>query len=116
VKGAPAIPPKYGTLNEMLAAAAQTDVSFVFVNNNEEDQQVPLARIRAHALSIAADLMRLGVQKSDRVAIVLPTSPDFVECFFGVRARALSRFRCIRRCGSDDSTNITRGRRPCCRR
>ncbi len=84
MKGPPAIAPKFATVNEMLAAAAQTDVSFVFVDGNEAERKVPLAQIRDHALSIAADLVRLGVQKGDRVAIVLPTSPDFVECFFGV--------------------------------
>jgi fatty-acyl-CoA synthase len=84
VKGPPAIAPKFATVNEMLAAAAQKNVSFVFVDGNEADHKVPLAQIRDRALSIAADLVRLGVQKGDCVAIVLPTSPDFVECFFGV--------------------------------
>ena len=68
----------------MLAAAAQTDVSLVFVDNKEDEREVPMAEIREHALSIAVDLMRLGVEKGDRVAIVLPTCPAFVECFFGV--------------------------------
>ncbi|MCW2653201.1 MAG: acyl-CoA synthetase (AMP-forming)/AMP-acid ligase [Mycobacterium sp.] len=82
--GAPAVRPKHETLNDMLAAAAQNDVSLFFVNRKEEDQEVPMARVREHALSIAADLMGRGVRKGDRVALVLPTSPQFVECFFGV--------------------------------
>jgi fatty-acyl-CoA synthase len=84
VRGAPAFHPKHETLNEMLAAAAQSGVSLFFVNRKEEDQEVPMARVREHALSIAADLMGRGVRKGDRVALVLPTSPEFVECFFGV--------------------------------
>jgi fatty-acyl-CoA synthase len=83
VRGAPAIEPKYETLNEMLAAAAQTGVSLVFVNRKEEDLEVPVARIRERALSIAADLRNRGVRNGDRVALVLPTCPEFVECFFG---------------------------------
>jgi acyl-CoA synthetase (AMP-forming)/AMP-acid ligase II len=84
MRGAPAIRPKHETLNDMLAAAAQSGVSLFFVNRKEEDLEVPMARIRQHALSIAADLRGRGVQKGDRVALVLPTCPEFVECLFGV--------------------------------
>ncbi|MDT5192209.1 MAG: hypothetical protein QOI28_4460 [Mycobacterium sp.] len=84
MRGAPAIHPKHETLNEMLEAAAQTRVSLFFVNRKEEDQEVPMARVRERALSIAADLTGRGVRKGDRVALVLPTCPEFVECFFGV--------------------------------
>jgi acyl-CoA synthetase (AMP-forming)/AMP-acid ligase II len=84
VKGAPAIPPKYETLNAMLAAAAQSRESLIFVNRREQEEAVSMARIRQRALSIAADLMDRGVRKGDRVALVLPTSPQFVETLFGV--------------------------------
>ena len=84
MRGAPAIRPKYATLIEMLDAAAQSDLGLVFVNRKEQDQDVPFARIREQALSVAADLVRRGVRKGDRVALVLPTCPEFVECFFGV--------------------------------
>ena len=84
MRGAPAIRPKYATLVEMLDAAAQSDLGLVFVNRKEQDQDVPFARIREQALSVAADLVRRGVRKGDRVALVLPTSPEFVQCFFGV--------------------------------
>jgi acyl-CoA synthetase (AMP-forming)/AMP-acid ligase II len=84
VRSTPAIEPKYKTLDEVLAAAAQTPTSLTFVNANEEDQRVPMTRVREKALSIAADLAARGVRKGDRVALVLPTCPAFVECFFGV--------------------------------
>ncbi|MDT5260442.1 MAG: hypothetical protein QOD10_5522 [Mycobacterium sp.] len=83
MRGAPAIEPKHETLNDMLAAAAQTGESLFFVNRKEQDLEVPMARIRERALSIAADLRNRGVRKGDRVALVLPTCPEFVECFFG---------------------------------
>ncbi|MGO9030654.1 fatty acyl-AMP ligase [Mycobacterium sp.] len=83
MRGAPAIRPKDATLTEMLAAAAQTQVSLFFVNRKEQDYEVPMARVRERALSIAADLMARGVRKGDRVALVLPTCPEFVECLFG---------------------------------
>jgi acyl-CoA synthetase (AMP-forming)/AMP-acid ligase II len=84
VKGGAAAAPRYATLIEMLAAAAQGDASLAFVDRREEDHEVSMAAIRERALSIAAGLMDRGVRKGDRVALVLPTSPDFVECFFGV--------------------------------
>ena len=84
MRGAPAVRPKYSTLIEMLDAAARTDVSLFFVNRKEQDLEVPMARVRQRAMSIAADLMARGVRKGDRVALVLPTCPEFVECLFGV--------------------------------
>ena len=84
MRGAPAIRPKHATLTEMLAAAAQSQESLFFVNRKEQDQEVPMARVRERALSIAADLVARGVRKGDRVALVLPTCPEFVECLFGV--------------------------------
>jgi fatty-acyl-CoA synthase len=84
VRGAPPIRAEHETLNDMLFAAAQTRVSLVFVNRKEQDLHVPMAGIRERALLIAADLRSRGVRKGDRVALVLPTCPEFVECFFGV--------------------------------
>ena len=84
MKGAAAIRPKYATLTDMLAGAAQSQESLFFVDRKEQDQEVPMARVRERAQSIAADLVARGVRKGDRVALVLPTCPEFVECLFGV--------------------------------
>jgi fatty-acyl-CoA synthase len=84
MRGAPAIRPKYAMLVEMLDVAAQSDPGLVFVNRKEQDQDVSFARIREQAQSVAGDLVRRGVRKGDRVALVLPTSPEFVQCFFSV--------------------------------
>lgn len=83
MKGAPAIVPKHASLIEMLDAAAQSDLGLVFVDKKEQDHDVPFAVVREQALSVAGDLIRRGVRKGDRVALVLPTSPEFVQCFFG---------------------------------
>jgi acyl-CoA synthetase (AMP-forming)/AMP-acid ligase II len=84
MKGAPAIEPTYTTLIEMLAGAARSDRSLIFINRREQEEELSMALIQEHALSIAADLTNRGVRKGDRVAIVLPTSPAFVETLFGV--------------------------------
>jgi acyl-CoA synthetase (AMP-forming)/AMP-acid ligase II len=84
MKGAPAIRPKFETLNEMLDAAARSGESLYFVGRDETDRQVPMADIRRDARSFAAGLRDAGVVAGDRVALVLPTGPEFVGCFFGV--------------------------------
>ncbi|HTY33973.1 fatty acyl-AMP ligase [Mycobacterium sp.] len=84
MRGIPAIRPKFATLVEMLDGAAQSERGLVFVDRRERDREVPFSHIRERALSVAADLTRRGVQRGDRVAIVLPTGPEFVESFFGV--------------------------------
>src|ERR1700756_1993431 len=84
MRRAPAIDPKHATLTQMLAAAAQSGMSLVFVNRKEEDREVPMARKRGQGLGVAADRVARGVQKGDRLGLVLPTSPDFVQCFFAV--------------------------------
>jgi fatty-acyl-CoA synthase len=84
MKSAPAIRPKFDTLNQMLDAAAQSAESLFFVGRDEKDRRIPMADIRQHARSLAAGLRRAGVATGDRVALVLPTGPEFVACFFGV--------------------------------
>lgn len=84
MRGAPAVKPKVATLNAALAAAARTEVGLIFVDKNEEEQRVPLARVREHALAIAAELLDRGIRRGDRVALVLPTGAEFADVFFGV--------------------------------
>lgn len=84
MNGVAAIRPAYQTLTEMLDVAALSGQSLFFVDRNENDTEVPMADIRAQARSVAAGLRGLGVQPGDRVALVLPTGPDFVAGFFGV--------------------------------
>ena len=84
MKGAPAIRPKFETLDEMLDAAAQSGENLFFVGRDEQDRQIPMEDIRRHARSLAAGLRDVGVATGDRVALVLPTGPEFVACFFGV--------------------------------
>lgn len=82
--GAPAIEPKFTTLDAMLDAAAHSGQSLTFVGRDETDHPVAMGEIQRRALAVAAGLRNRGVTPGDRVAVVLPTSPDFVACFFGV--------------------------------
>jgi acyl-CoA synthetase (AMP-forming)/AMP-acid ligase II len=83
MKGAPAIPAKYETLGEALAFASGTDAAITFLDAREAEQIVSFAAIRKRAREVAAALAARGIASGDRVALVLPTSPAFVECFFG---------------------------------
>ncbi|KDE98474.1 AMP-dependent synthetase [Mycolicibacterium aromaticivorans JS19b1 = JCM 16368] len=79
----PAVRPKFETLTEMLDAAALRDKNLIFVDRNEVDTDVPMADIARRARSVAAGLHDNGVEPGQRVALVLPTGPEFVACFFG---------------------------------
>jgi acyl-CoA synthetase (AMP-forming)/AMP-acid ligase II len=80
----PALPPvRYATITEMLAATARTEIGLTFVDASERETALPWAEVHRRAQRTAAGLRRLGVAEGDRVAILLPTSPAFMDAFFG---------------------------------
>jgi acyl-CoA synthetase (AMP-forming)/AMP-acid ligase II len=83
MKGAPLHPPLDATVNAMLERAAQTRFSLIFLDAQEREQRVSYAELRARARRLAAALLERGIQPGDRVAMVLPTGPDFMDAFFG---------------------------------
>jgi acyl-CoA synthetase (AMP-forming)/AMP-acid ligase II len=74
---------KYATVTEMLEAAARTRFGLTFVDASERETTLSYAEILRRARHTAAGLRRLGVAEGDRVAILLPTSPGFMDAFFG---------------------------------
>jgi fatty-acyl-CoA synthase len=80
----PTLPPvKYATVTEMLAATARTEFALTFVDAAERETVLPWAEVHRRARCTAAGLRRLGVAEGERVAILLPTAPSFMEAFFG---------------------------------
>ncbi|MFE8602693.1 fatty acyl-AMP ligase [Archangium violaceum] len=80
----PALPAlKHATVNEALAAAARTSQGLVFVDTSERETFLPWAQVYGRARRFAAGLRRLGVAPGERVALLLPTSPGFMDAFFG---------------------------------
>ncbi|AKJ07691.1 acyl-CoA synthetase (AMP-forming)/AMP-acid ligase II [Archangium gephyra] len=80
----PALPAlKHATLNEALAAAARTPLGLVFVDAGERETLLTWAQVYGRARRFAAGLRRLGVAPGERVALLLPTSPGFMDAFFG---------------------------------
>jgi acyl-CoA synthetase (AMP-forming)/AMP-acid ligase II len=83
VKGPPLPPPQHRTVNEALAAAAATPSGITFVDLHERETFVPFREIHACARRTAAALRHAGVTAGDRVALVFPTSPAFLDAYFG---------------------------------
>jgi acyl-CoA synthetase (AMP-forming)/AMP-acid ligase II len=68
----------------MLAgAAAQSRDGLTFVDAREQEQVLSWGEVYGRARQVAAALMARGVGPGERVAIMLPTCPGFVDAFFG---------------------------------
>lgn len=83
MKGPPLPALKYATLHEMLAGAAASGRALHFVDARDQEQRLGFDELRQRARRAAAALHARGVQPGDRVALVLPTSPGFMDAFFG---------------------------------
>jgi acyl-CoA synthetase (AMP-forming)/AMP-acid ligase II len=74
------------------ARAGGERLRFTFLPENEEapPELLSFASLSREARSMAVRLERLGVQRGDRVLLVLPTGSDFVVAFFAIQmARAI---------------------------
>lgn len=81
--GPPLPAPRHDTLVGALDAAARTTHGLVFVDLHERESRLGWDEIRARSRRCAVTLCRLGVVAGDRVALILPTGPGFVDSFFG---------------------------------
>jgi len=84
VKGPPLPTPEHRTVNDALAAAAATRSGITFVDLHEGETFLSFREIHARARRTSAALRRAGVSAGDRVALVFPTSPAFMDAYFGV--------------------------------
>jgi len=71
------------TLGRLLERAAGSGKGVRFVDRNETARFYGYAELLDRARRTGAGLARLGVRPADRVAIILPTGPDFYDAFFG---------------------------------
>ena len=71
------------TLTAELLGAARSPAGIRFLDKSEREHRLTYAEILERAQRCAGSLHRLGVVRGDRVALVLPTSPDFFDAFFG---------------------------------
>ena len=71
------------TLVGALARAASGTAGVSFVGRDEGITRYSWAEIRERAGRFAGGLRRAGVAPGDRVAVILPTGPEFFDAFFG---------------------------------
>jgi acyl-CoA synthetase (AMP-forming)/AMP-acid ligase II len=83
LRGPPQPPARHETLGHALARAARHPSGVTFVDLAERETLLPWAEVRARAERAAAALAAMGVERGDRVAIVLRTEPAFLDAFFG---------------------------------
>ena len=76
-------PPRFRTLADALEAAARSSDGLVFCDSKEVERPLSYADLLDRARRAAGGLRALGVRRGDRVGIVLPTGPDFMDAFFG---------------------------------
>ena len=70
------------TLPAALASRATTDPEHVFLIDG--DESVTFGQVETRAEALAASLHGLGVESGDRVAVVMPSWPEFVISMFAV--------------------------------
>ncbi len=75
--------PRHASIPEALLHASEHASGLTFVDANESEETMLWSEVRMRARATAGALHRLGVRPGDRVAIVLPTSADFMDAFFG---------------------------------
>lgn len=71
------------TLNLALERAARSRRGVTFIDRSESEYFVSYEEIYERARQAAFGLTRLGVRGTDRVGIVLPTSIEFFDAFYG---------------------------------
>jgi acyl-CoA synthetase (AMP-forming)/AMP-acid ligase II len=82
--GAPQPPPRHASLHEALERAAVSGRrGLTFVAADETETALGWDAIRTRASLVAGALAALGVRPGERVAMVLPTGPEFMDAFFG---------------------------------
>ncbi len=81
--GPAAAAPRHQTVVSALAAAAAGKSGLTFIDAREQEQVLTFAELFERARKTAAGLAGLGVRPGDRVALVLPTGPDFMDALFG---------------------------------
>lgn len=75
---------RHSTLCEALLAASATDRGVTLVGDDDAEQFCSYREIYGNARRRAAGMRARGLERGDRVLIVLNTSFDFIEVFFGV--------------------------------
>ncbi|HEY4882776.1 MAG TPA: fatty acyl-AMP ligase [Myxococcales bacterium] len=83
LSGGPMVAPRHATLQSALEGAARSRLGLAFLDAQERETQLSFAELHERAQRAAGGLRQMGIRPRDRVAIVLPTGPEFMDAFFG---------------------------------
>jgi fatty-acyl-CoA synthase len=83
LSGGPMVPPRHPTLQSALEGAARSRWGLSFLDARERETSLTFAELYERAQRAAGGMLQMGVAPGDRVAIVLPTGPEFMDAFFG---------------------------------
>ncbi|HSM08263.1 MAG TPA: AMP-binding protein [Gemmatimonadota bacterium] len=72
------------TLGRLLERAAASPKGVRFIDRHEDATYLSYADLLKRARQVSGGLQARGVAPGDRVAIILPTCPEFYDAFFGV--------------------------------
>ena len=72
------------SLVRALEAAASSDRGVRFLDRKEHERRFSYEEVLTRASRVAGGLHRMGLKRGDRVAVILPTGPEFFDAFFGV--------------------------------
>jgi len=81
--GGPAVAPRHPTIHAALEHAARSQLGLTFLDGQERETFLSFAELYERAQRAAGGLREVGVERGDRIAIVLPTGPEFMDAFFG---------------------------------
>ena len=75
---------KEDTLCKFLKTDAEAgDKGYRFLDHHENPTFVPYRILYEKALGVAGAFSRLGIRRGDKIALILPTCPEFFYAFFG---------------------------------
>ena len=83
LSGGPMVEPRHPTLQSALESAARSRWGLSFLDAQERETRMSFAELHERAQKAAGGLRQMGIRPRDRVAIVLPTGPEFMDAFFG---------------------------------
>jgi acyl-CoA synthetase (AMP-forming)/AMP-acid ligase II len=83
LSGGPMVAPRHTTLQSALEGAARSRLGLAFLDAQERETRLSFAELYERAQKAAGGLRQMGIRPRDRVAIVLPTGPEFMDAFFG---------------------------------
>lgn len=76
---------KYATLVDMLLANSQNrEKRLIFMDMRNTPQPISYAELADNARTVASYLMARGLEKNDKVVLMMPTCKEFVYIFFGI--------------------------------